>query len=154
MKILNVKKEHCNVYEIPNNTSGTYFLLNNENEVVYVGKATCVNSRISQHKKNKNFSNVVIIETKNQNDAEVLERIYLNINLPLLNTICPRYNDIPLWALRDQIKELEHYVDTTVREMFIEIKNDLRNDYEKFIRIEAKRIFTDYQSNGQYIKSY
>jgi hypothetical protein len=136
MKILYFEKEQINFISIPYSMSGTYFLLDNDNEVVYVGKALNVLNRLHQHKKEKQFDKVIVIEMKNSENAKMLESVYLNCNLPLLNKVCPTYNDIPLWVLRDEIKDIEY----TIKESFIDLKNELRADYEKFIRLELKQI--------------
>lgn len=131
MKILKLKKEDISTKHLPYNTSGTYFLLDLNFEVVYVGKATNVISRLIQHKTTKDFKYVIVIETKDASDAHKIETIYLNINLPLLNNICPQYNDIPLWALRNQINESEINVIDALQDSLIDFKSDIRRDIEK-----------------------
>lgn len=73
-----------------------YFLIDND-EVVYVGKATNYFSRINQHKCNKKFSHYYIIPLNNDIQRSIVEAYYIL-------TFKPKYNlQLPSKRLREEI---------------------------------------------------
>lgn len=73
---------------------GVYFLKNKKDEVIYIGKARNLHSRISQHKQNKNaFKNVETIHSvewiqmANEIEALIKEREYIQHYQPKLNVL-------------------------------------------------------------------
>jgi excinuclease UvrABC nuclease subunit len=145
MKIINIKKNEIGAASLQSIISGTYFLLDSSNKVVYVGKAQDVKARLTQHKNQKEFDSVIVIQTRDSYHAKMLESLYLNINLPLLNKTCPNYDDIPMWILREQIAETKQDISSEVRSHLIDLKYEIRRDLEKYVteikdrRYESRR---------------
>jgi len=60
-----------------------YFLFYNE-ELVYIGKTTNIQKRLSFHFKNKTFNSYSVLEVK-ECDLDLSERVLINKYLPKLN---------------------------------------------------------------------
>ena len=133
MKIVSINKNEIGTSSLQNISSGTYFLLDSNDKVVYVGKAQDVYQRLISHRTHKEFDSVIVIQTKDSYHAKMLESLYLNINLPLLNKTCPKYDDIPMWILREQIAESKKEISIDVNSQLIDLKYEIRRDLEKYI---------------------
>ena len=68
--------------------TGVYFLMKNNN-VVYVGKSQrCINNRVINHKKNKDFDDVYFISiTPCFANIDIAEYVYINVFNPKYNVI-------------------------------------------------------------------
>lgn len=95
--------------------AGIYFLINKNDEIVYVGSGMCVLSRIEMHKKDnaKKFNRHFIIEM--QSDSKELrmelEKRYIELLRPVYNKQCnPRYKRIKL-PTDDSAERAYSYID-------------------------------------------
>ena len=72
--------------------TGVYFLMKNNN-VVYVGKSQrCINNRVINHKKNKDFDDVYFISiTPCFANIDIAEYVYINVFNPKYNVIDKKY---------------------------------------------------------------
>ena len=129
MKIFDIKRDEISTRTLPYRTAGTYFLLDANSEVIYVGKAQNVIARIMQHRTDKDFERIIVIETNDSNDAHKIESVYLNINKPLLNKIVPQYNDLPNWVVRNTLNEISEEVKELIQEL-IQLKYSVKKDFE------------------------
>ena len=75
-------------------TAGVYFLKNKNNEIVYIGKARNLRSRVNSHKQSKDsFKNVEHIQSvewvpmANEIEALIKEREYIQHHQPKLNVL-------------------------------------------------------------------
>jgi excinuclease UvrABC nuclease subunit len=65
-----------------------YFLINEDDEIIYIGQTTCLFSRISAHQQSKKFVKVkyFIVPSEISNEAEaeaiIMHKPFLNYNIP------------------------------------------------------------------------
>jgi excinuclease UvrABC nuclease subunit len=69
--------EKKNISGLPKE-AGVYFLFQNDNILVYIGKATCLNTRVIQHEKEKEFSRIAY-EVVHYTRARILENQLLKL---------------------------------------------------------------------------
>ena len=86
------------------NKYGVYFIYDDKNELVYIGKSTsCLLSRAlksAEERKTLNFSKIELRECINKSDVAIYEAYYISLYKPIYNSELV-FNDIPSIELPD-----------------------------------------------------